>query len=143
MDTENFKIVHYNINSILAPDRIDQLSQICQTLKIDVLIISESKLDNTIPNNLIKISGYHEPLRHDRSHNGRHGGGVLMYISENLAFQHRTKFKAEFFEHIWADVRINGKIFAINGIYRPPNKEADNHNLFLETAEDIWSLGQF
>ena len=107
MDIENFKIVHYNINSILAPDKIDQLSDICQTLKVDVLIISESKLDHTIPNNLILMPGYHEPLRHDRPHNGRHGGGVLMYISENLAFQQRTEFQSEFFEHVWA-VRING-----------------------------------
>ena len=96
INTENFKIVHYNINSILAPDRIDQLHEICQLLKIDVLIISESKLDQTIPNNLIKIPGYHEPLRHDRLINGRNGGGVLMYISEDLAFQQRPEFQSEF-----------------------------------------------
>ena len=59
MDIENFKIVYYNINSILAPDKIDQLSDICQTLKVDVLIIPESKLDRTIPNNLIFMPGYH------------------------------------------------------------------------------------
>ena len=51
-DIENFKIVHYNINSILAPGKISQLSDICQIIKIDVLILSESKLDETIPNNL-------------------------------------------------------------------------------------------
>ena len=121
IDTENFNIVHYNINSILAPDRIEQLTDICQTLKINVLILSESKIDQTIPNSLINIPGYHEPLRHDRLVNGRHGGGVLMYISESLAFQHRTEFQVNNYEHIWADVRINGKIFAINGLYRPPN----------------------
>ena len=66
IDTNNFIVVHYNINSILAPDRIEQLSDICRTLNIDVLILSESKLDQNIPNNLITIPGYHEPLRHDR-----------------------------------------------------------------------------
>ena len=137
IDLQNFKIVHYNINSILAHDRISQLTAVCQTLKIDVLIISESKLDQTIPSSLITIPGYHEPLRHDRSINGRHGGGVLMYISENLAFQQKHEFESELFEHIWADIRINGKIFAINGLYRPPNEDAENHNLFLETAEKV------
>ena len=53
IDIDNFIIVHYNINSILATDRIEQLSDICKTLNIDVLILSESKLDQTIPNNLI------------------------------------------------------------------------------------------
>ena len=85
IDIDNFIIVHYNINSILATDRLEQLTDICKTLNIDVLILSESKLDQTIPNNLITIPGYHEPLRHDREINGRHGGGVLMYISESLA----------------------------------------------------------
>ena len=134
IDIENFKVVHYNINSILANDRIEQLTDICRTLRIYVLILSESKLDQTIPNNLITLPGYHEPLRHDRN---RHGGGVLMYIAENLAYQHRSELQSNFYEHLWADVRINDKIFAINGLYRPPNEDAENHKLFLETAEII------
>ena len=36
IDIDNFIIVHYNINSILATDRIEQLSDICKTLNIDV-----------------------------------------------------------------------------------------------------------
>ena len=32
IDTSNFKIVHYNVNSILAPDRLEQLSSVCQIL---------------------------------------------------------------------------------------------------------------
>ena len=28
IDTDNFKIVHYNVNSILAPDRLEQLSNV-------------------------------------------------------------------------------------------------------------------
>ena len=63
IDTENFNLVHYNINSILADDRLDQLSDICKTLCLDVLIITESKLDQTIPT----IPGYHQPVRRDRT----------------------------------------------------------------------------
>ena len=107
INTDNFIIVHYNINSILAPDRIEQLTDICKSLKIDVLVITESKLDQTIPNNLITIPGYHEPLRHDREINGRHGGGVLIYIAEQLVFQHKPEFQSNNYEHIWVDVRIN------------------------------------
>ena len=100
IDINNFIIVHYNINSILATDRIEQLTDICKTLNIDVLILSESKLDQTIPNNLITIPGYHEPLRHDRNINGRHGVGVLMYISESLAYQHRKELQMHDYEHL-------------------------------------------
>ena len=83
INVDNFKIIHFNINSILATDRIEQLTDICRTLRIDILILSESKLDETIPNNIISIPGYHEPIRHDRN---RHGGGVIMYIAEYLIF---------------------------------------------------------
>ena len=38
IDIDNFIIVHYNINSILATDRIEQLSDISNTLNIDVLM---------------------------------------------------------------------------------------------------------
>ena len=90
IDIENFKIVHFNINSILAPNKLEHLTAQCRLLNIDVLIITESKLDKTIPNNLISIAGYHEPIRHDRPTNGRHGGGVLMYIAEYLIFKHKN-----------------------------------------------------
>ena len=137
INIDNFIIVHYNINSILAKDRIEQLTDICKTLKIDVLILSESKLDQTIPNHLITIPGYHEPLRHDRNVNGRHGGGVIMYIADYLVFQHRSELQSDNFEHLWADVRVNEKIFAINGLYRPPNESANDHQNFLQTSELI------
>ena len=36
VDTNNFNIVHYNINSILAPGKLDQLSDNCRLLNIGV-----------------------------------------------------------------------------------------------------------
>ena len=137
INSENFNIVHYNINSILAHDKLEQLTAVCRLLNIDVLILTESKLDSNIPSNLLTIAGYHEPIRHDRPINGRHGGGVLMYIAENLVFQHKLELQSEYYEHIWADIRINGTLFAINAFYRPPNESAADHQQFLETAEDI------
>ena len=134
---DNFNIVHYNINSILAPDRLNQLTDSCRTLNIDVLIITESKVDQTIPNNLLTIAGYHEPIRHDRTVNGRHGGGVLIYIAENLVYQHKKDLQSEYYEHVWVDVRLKNTVFAINAFYRPPNESASDHQHFMETAETI------
>ena len=93
INNENLNIVHYNINSILAQDKLEQLSAVSRLLDIDVLIITESKVDDSIPNNIITLSGYHEPIRHDRVINGRHGGGVLIYIAEHLVFQHKNEFQ--------------------------------------------------
>ena len=44
----NNNIVHFNINSITATDRLDQLFDICSILNLDVLVITESKCDNVI-----------------------------------------------------------------------------------------------
>ena len=132
IDTENFNIVHYNINSILAPGKLDQLADYCKLIKVDVLIITESKLDLTIPTNLIILPGYHEPIRQDRQNNGRYGGGVLMYINENLVFQLKKDFQNINFEHIWVDVKVNGLTYSINALYRPPNESQADHDLFFE-----------
>ena len=137
INTTYFNIVQYNINSILANDKLEQLIANCKLLKIDVLIITESKLDYNIPNNLITIPGYHEPIRHDRATNGRNGGGVLMYIADHLVFQHKIEFQSEFYEHIWVDIILKDTSFAINSLYRPPNESQEAHQHFLETVEQI------
>ena len=129
VDINNFNIVHFNINSITADDRLEQLSDICSILNLDVLISTESKLDNTIPTSMIT-------LRRDRN---RHGGGVLIYIAEHLIFNQREQLQSDNFEHIWVDVKLRNTSFAINTLYRPPNETTLSHELFLSTATKfIW-----
>ena len=109
IEREKFKIVHFNINSLTAEGRLETLTELCKTLNIHILILTESKLDQTIPNNNIEIAGYHEPIRHDREINGRHGGGCIMYISETLSYKHKINKQSEHFEHIWVDIKAENK----------------------------------
>ena len=51
----DFTIVHFNINSITAEGRLEQLTDICSILKVDCLVITESKLSEEIPNNIISL----------------------------------------------------------------------------------------
>ena len=60
-----------NINSI--SNKFDQLKLFVQG-KIDILIVTETKLDSTFPTSQFVIDGYSEPYRFDRNRNGR---GVL------------------------------------------------------------------
>ncbi len=131
---DDFLVMHYNINSITAEGRLTQIYDVASTTKADVIIFTESKLDQTIPNNTIGISGYHEPLRRDRN---RHGGGCLIYILQNLTFKQQCEFQSDHFEHIWVDVRVNEKIYSINCLYRPPDTE--NHDIFLNECNVICS----
>ena len=58
--------------------KLDELQSVCTTLNISVLCITVSKLDDTIPSNILTLQGYHEPIRNDRTLNGRNGGGCLI-----------------------------------------------------------------
>ena len=138
-DPEHFIILHFNINSILKEGRLEELHSVCSQLKVAVLVINESKLDSTIPDNLIKLHGFYDPLRRDRLENGRNGGGCLIYISEKLTYKHRIDLQSEHFEHLCADIKVGDQTFTITTYYRPPNETAADHELFLESTDSILS----
>ena len=125
LDPSKFSIVHFNINSILKEGRFEELQSLCNIINIGVLVITESRLDETVPDNILQLQGYHEPVRRDRVGGGRHGG-CLIYISEQLTFKHRPDLQSTNFEHLWVDVRVNNISFTVTCFYRPPND--DNRN---------------
>ena len=106
-------------------------------LNLSVLVITESKLDETIPTNLISIPGYHEPVRRDRCSGGRNGGGVLIYIADYLIFQHRIELQSAYYEHIWVDIKYKSVTFSINALYRPPMETVDSQTQFVNTCKKI------
>ena len=69
---------HLNINSVR--NKFDLLSDIIKN-NIDILMISETKLDSSFPNGQFQIHGYSEPYRLDRNGNG---GGILVFIREDI-----------------------------------------------------------
>ena len=131
---QQFYFFTLNVWSIIAEGRLDYLTNVCRKYSIDVLAISESKLDDTIPSDLILIPGYHEPIRRDRN---RNGGGCVIYVASHLPFKQIVEFQSEHFEHIWVDVFVNGKKYCINTMYRPPNETPEDHALFLEVSAEI------
>ena len=62
---------HLNVNSLLP--KIEKLRTLAINTNISVLGITETKLDNTVSNEELKIDGYNL-LRSDRNKNG---GGVV------------------------------------------------------------------
>ena len=72
-------IGHLNINSIRG--KFESLKEIIQNY-IDILVVSESKLDESFPPAQFKIDGYDLPYRKDRNKNG---GGVMIFVREDLA----------------------------------------------------------
>ena len=48
---------------------------------IDILMISETKLDNTFPNASYHLKDFSNLYRLDRNF---HGGGILVYVRDNI-----------------------------------------------------------
>jgi hypothetical protein len=70
------------------------------------IAITEMHLDNSISNNNLMFSGYHKPLRKDRN---RFGGGVALYISNNIYFTARTDLESMHMEILWTEIVVNNK----------------------------------
>ena len=69
-----------NINSLVA--HIGELRIFINSTKIEILYIDETKLDQTIFHHEVCLAGY-DIIRRDRRVNGRHDGGVCIYVRAN------------------------------------------------------------
>ncbi|CAH3132643.1 unnamed protein product, partial [Porites lobata] len=96
-----FKLASLNINSLSA--HIDELRILLSGRPIDILAINETKLDDTISDNEIHISGY-ESIRSDRSTNGRSGGGVCFFIRSEINYSVRSDLMCEHLERDWSNI---------------------------------------
>ena len=72
---------HLNINSVR--EKFECLKTIIEN-NIDILLISETKLDDTFPQAQFLMDGFHVPFRKNRNVNGINGGGLLLYIQEHI-----------------------------------------------------------
>ena len=74
----NIILAHININSIR-----NKFEMLCEYIRgnVDLLLISETKIDESFPSSQFHIPGFSTPFRRDRSCNG---GGLLLYIREDI-----------------------------------------------------------
>ena len=77
----NLRILYFNVRSLYP--KFDELCAQCDIEKPDVICLTETWLCADIIESECTIPGY-KCIRCDRN---RHGGGVAVYISENLEFQ--------------------------------------------------------
>ena len=61
---------------------LDPISLMCSITSLDIFGISETWLDNSIPDDQILLPGFLPPIRKDRR---RDGAGVTVYTSETVA----------------------------------------------------------
>ena len=82
-----FSFCHWNVNSLLAHNKLSMREAYNVAHKYDVICISESHLDSTFPldDNSLSLNGYNV-TRADHPDNVKRGG-VCMYYKENLSLR--------------------------------------------------------
>ena len=143
----NLIIAHLNINSIR--NKFDLLKELISN-NIDILVISETKLDPSFPPGQFHIDGYMPPIRADRN---RHGGGLLIYIKEGVPAKEVSlrNSTAKDVEAKAIEINLHNIKWLLIGIYRPPSQSKDffleemrkNFEKFCTKYENFLMIGDF
>lgn len=87
--------------------------------KVDILMINESKLDSTLHNNEVYLPDF-ELVRRDRRINGRHSGGVCIYLRSNLNYRIRDDLGNDGLDCLLVEKRKpRSTSFLVGTCYRP------------------------
>ena len=114
---DNVIIAHLNINFL--QNKFEPLAKLVQG-KINILIISEIKIDESFTSNQFMIDGYPTPFREDRN---SHGGGVLIYVREDIPCKRlKTDKTSGDIEGIFIELNINNNKWFLMGGYNPNNE---------------------
>ena len=100
----------------------------------DIITISETHLHKGVGNDLFDFRGYHEILRKDR---GGNGGGIAMYIKENISYKRVYNYEKPNLEAMWVSINsIQGKIL-ICCCYQQPDKREFREELVDYTLNGV------
>ena len=122
-----------NINSIR--NKFEALKYIvCGNL--DILIVTESKLDSSFPVNQFSMDGYYPPFRADSTGNG---GGVIIYVRNDIPFillkAHPSPTN---FDGILLEINLNKSAWLLFGGYNPKLENTGNFVKALGLVLDFY-----
>ena len=121
--SKGLHFLHLNIRSLLP--KLDEIRLIVKESNAAIFGLTETWLDNSVSDSEVAIEGY-SIVRKDRN---RHGGGVCVYVRDNLTFNTRSDLDEET-ESVWLDLLLPRTIPVLVGVcYRPPKDSAFMDNL--------------
>ena len=107
MQMTSMKLAHSNINSIR--NKIDDIAS--ELSDYEIICISETKLNDSILTSNLMLNTYNTPIRKDRNHND--GGGLIIYIKNNIFFKRRDDLESNIIENIWVEIHSVRKKFLL------------------------------
>ena len=125
----NGKLVIGNLNINSIANKFDELKVVVGG-NLDILVITETKLDSTFSTNQFHINGFSKPYRRDRD---RNGGGIMIYIREDIPSRKLSPALPNDIETLFIEINLRKYKWLLCGCYHPPNQADDYffHNLGL------------
>ena len=91
---------------------------------IDVLLISETKLDALFPSSQFILDGFTPPYRLDKT---QHGGGIMFFIREGITSKLLNADTSFEIESLLVEISLRSKKWLISGSYSPHLNSIQNH----------------
>ncbi|MEW8548197.1 MAG: endonuclease/exonuclease/phosphatase family protein, partial [Candidatus Thiodiazotropha sp.] len=143
--SKKIKLCHINTRSILAYNnefktnqlKMDEIREIlCKKFEYDVIAVTESWLspDISVDNSDLQIDDY-TFYRKDRLNANNRGGGVGVYVTNNLLCIQRPDLATDDIELLWIEIRTNSKTVLVGSCYRPPGQSRDEQSTFFSNLE--------
>lgn len=108
----SLSILHLNIRSIRT--KLEYIKN--QFLDFDILCFTETHLDDTVLSSDIHLAQSFDILRKDRN---CHGGGILVYLNKNLAYERIAELEVLWNECIWFKIKQKSQILLFGIFYSP------------------------
>ena len=122
-----------NINSVR-----NKFSFLCSEISqnLDILLLSETKLDSSLPTGQFLMNGFRKPYRLDQCSNG---GGLLLFIREDLPSRELTEYKIpDKTECVFVEINIRKKKWLLCCLYNPHKNNISNHMHHLNKGLDVY-----
>ena len=105
--------------------------------KINSLLISETKLDDTSPLNQFILEGFTPPYILDRT---THGGGLMLFVREDIPSKLLTNINPSGnIENIFFEINLRSNKWLISGSYNPNVDLIQNHTVNLSKNLHFYS----
>ena len=94
-----------------------------QESNIDVLLVSETKIDDSFPNGNFLIDGFSTPYRLDRNSNG---GGLILFVRKDIC-SNLVEPDEKPIEDFYVELNLRNDKWLLNCSYNPHKNNIGNH----------------
>ena len=115
-------IGHLNVSSLR--NKFEMIEELIKD-KIDIFLISETKLDSSFPSWQFVIKGYSSPFRLDRNQNG---GVLLLYVREDIPCKILKEYTPEKpIENLFVEINLRSTKRLLSCSYNPKTNLIADH----------------